>query len=158
MSPTLYRQDPRGTATLVTMPKKRSEPESLDDLWTEWEELRAELSTWHFYVGPVGVSARFNSMRFARYFVAFHLLVAASGAVLIFISDGAPRDLGLALVVGALFGFGAFIAQVWSAQVDREAWLREDEARQRVETLNARIERAMKHQQRAIQSAAEAGD
>jgi hypothetical protein len=90
-----------------------SASESFEDLWTEWQELRDELSTWHFYVGPIGISARFNSMRFTRYFVGLHLLVALCGTDLIFVSDGVPRDLGLALVVGALFGFGAFIAQVW---------------------------------------------
>jgi len=81
-------------------------------------------------------------MRFAAAFVSFHLLVLATGAVLIFVG-GAPRDLGMALVVGALFGFGAFIAQVWTMQVSREQWLSEDEIRGRLADLNARWDRAL---------------
>jgi hypothetical protein len=136
------------------MPDKseQSAPESLEDLWSEWHELRLELSTWNFYVGPVGVSAQFNSMRFARYFVGFHLLVGIVGTVLILVVDGAFRDLGMALVVGALFGFGAFIAQVWAAQVSREHFLAEDRVRQRVEALNARIDRAVEHERRIVPS------
>ena len=34
---------------------------------------------------------------------------------------GATQALGVALIVGGLFSFGAFVAQIWSAAVQREA-------------------------------------
>jgi hypothetical protein len=88
-------------------------------LMDEYNKLVNDMSGWQFHVGPIRLSGYFNSMRFARYFVGFHIGVGAAGTVLIFFG-GAPRDLGVAMVVGALFGFGAFLAQVWTVQVEME--------------------------------------
>ncbi|WP_405059622.1 hypothetical protein OG474_43790 [Kribbella sp. NBC_01505] len=126
------------------MGKKPQSSEDLDALWVQWEDLRDELSTWNFRLGPVGINARFGSLRLAKYFVGFHLVVAIIGALLIFLTEDAPRDLGMALIVGALFGLGAFIAQVWAAQVSREEWLREDQMRRKISELDTKIERALK--------------
>ena len=58
-------------------------------------------------MGPIRLRSYFNSMRFARYFVGFHVLVGLIGGGLICFG-GSARDLGMAMVVGALFGLGAY--------------------------------------------------
>lgn len=123
----------------------KTSPDSIGELRDEWREIQRRLSTWNFYIGRVGFSAEFNSMRFARYFVGFHVLVGIMGGALIF-TAGPARELGMALVVGALFGLGAFIAQVWSTQVSTERWLVEDELRTRIATLHTRFDLALENQ------------
>ncbi|TCC40990.1 hypothetical protein [Kribbella speibonae] len=100
------------------------------ELIAEHDRLMDAISGWQFRMGPVRLRGYFNSMRFARYFVGFHIVVGLAGAALIFFG-GSPRDLGMAMVVGALFGFGAFLAQVWTMQVEKEHWLEEDDIRRR---------------------------
>ena len=93
--------------------------ESSESILAELDEFHRSLSGWHFAAGPVYLRGAFSSMRLARYFVAFHVLVGVVGGALIF-SDGPARELGMALVVGALFAFGAFVSQLWAVQVQHE--------------------------------------
>jgi hypothetical protein len=41
----------------------------------EYDSLFDDISGWQVRIGPVRLSGRFNSMRFARYFVGFHVTV-----------------------------------------------------------------------------------
>jgi hypothetical protein len=74
----------------------------------------------------------------------WHLLLGAAGATSILFWDGG-RELGIALLVGALFSFGSFLAQFWSQAMDRQrefvekVW-HEDDIRRMRETLNALTE------------------
>ncbi len=119
----------------------------MDRVLTDWHDFQREASTWQFAVGPLRFRSAFKSMRFARYFVDFHLLVGATGGVLIF-ARGPARDLGMALVVGALFAFGAFVAQVWSVQVQEE---RNEAHQARHADLIDRYNRAVEQQTRNSQ-------
>ena len=110
-----------------------------DALIAEHDRLMDAIAGWQFRMGPVRLSGYFNSMRFARYFVGFHVVIALVGAGLIFFG-GSPRDLGMAMVVGALFGFGAFLAQVWTVQVEKEHWLIEDDVRGRYSEVVNRLQ------------------
>ena len=77
---------------------------------------------WHLQAGPVRLRGRIGSQSFALMFTLFHLVVAAVGAVLTFVGSSV-ESLGVALVVGALFGFGSFISQVWAQGMERERQL-----------------------------------
>lgn len=132
------------------MAEGRPQPstESLEDVQADLWALRREVSTWHFDARYFHFSGRFNSGRFARYFVGFHGLAGTIGGVMIFFSDPL-RSLGVAMVVGTLFGFGTFIGQVWTMQVTREHWLTEDKVRSRAADIDARLNRALENQPRS---------
>jgi hypothetical protein len=118
-----------------------------DALIAEYNKLMDNMSGWQFHMGPIRLSGYFTSMRFARYFVGFHIVVGVAGAVLIFFG-GPPRDLGMAMVVGALFGFGAFLAQVWTVQVEKEHSVLAGQAREKYLELVEKL--------RAVEQAGEA--
>jgi hypothetical protein len=75
--------------------------------------------SWGIKVGPIRVRRRIGSQLFAKLYVLFNLGLAMLGGLLIFAGESAS-DLGIALVVGALFSFGAFLTEVWSQTVDGE--------------------------------------
>ena len=134
------------TDILLDVPDQgTSSAETLRQINEQLEALRARLQTWHMSAGRVRVSGRFGSMRLAQVFLGFHLLIVLSGGALIFVG-GAAQSLGIAMVVGAIFGFGAFIAQVWALQVERERWLVEDQVREEIGDLTAKLEQAMMNQ------------
>ena len=113
--------------------------ESSESILAELDEFNRNVAGWQFAAGPVYVRGAFSSMRLARYFIVFHLLVWVVGGVLI-LTDGPARELGMALVVGALFGFGAFVSQVWTLQVQKE---RGDANQARRSELLDRLNRAL---------------
>jgi hypothetical protein len=57
-------------------------------------------------------------------YIAFHVTCLAVGIVLI-IHGGTPKDIGIAVVVGAIFAFGSFMAQWWAVVVQRELSVRD---------------------------------
>ena len=57
-------------------------------------------------------------------YIAFHAACFVIGIVLITLG-GIPRDVGIAVVVGALFAFGSFMAQWWAVVVQREISVRD---------------------------------
>lgn len=86
---------------------------------TRSEELLTRLLTWRLRIGPLLLERSVSSGTIAKAFAAWHLVLLGVGVV--FTTAWANlRELGIALVVGALFGFGAFIAQVWSMGMTRE--------------------------------------
>jgi hypothetical protein len=105
-----------------------------DDVASALGELDALMNRWNLALGPVRISRHLNSMSVAWLVVGFNLVLATVGAFMIFAPDPL-RSLGIALVVGALFAIGAFIAQVWAAQVAREYILCEEEIREKVREI-----------------------
>jgi hypothetical protein len=67
-----------------------------------------------------------------------------------FFLPGVFPDLGAATVVGSLFGFGAFLAQVWTRQTEREESKAEDEYRQALSEIEQRRRRVAKKLLREI--------
>jgi hypothetical protein len=57
-------------------------------------------------------------------YIIFNLACLAVGFVLI-TYPGTPRDIGIAVVAGAIFAFGAFAAQWWAVLVQRELSIRD---------------------------------
>ena len=77
-------------------------------------------SRWQLRGGPVRISAVVSSGRITWVIIVFNTVCLVLGAVLI-ISGGATRiALGIAIVVGAVFSFGAFLTQFWAVAVTRE--------------------------------------
>lgn len=80
-------------------------------------ELRDDLRpNWHVYAGKVAIPARLNSAGFSWLYVGLNALAFIFGVACIFFG-GSWRELGIALVVGAMFGASALVAQVLSVQL-----------------------------------------
>lgn len=73
---------------------------------------------WRFGLGPIRIRYPASPMFIVQVFVLFHILCFAVGAALIF-TTGPTRELGIAMVVGAIFAFGAFVAQFWAVSYER---------------------------------------
>jgi hypothetical protein len=63
---------------------------------------------------------RINSALLAVIYVLFNAVCLILGITFVFFK-GAVQTLGVSLIVGSLFSFGAFVAQFWSAAMQREA-------------------------------------
>jgi hypothetical protein len=80
-------------------------------------ELRDDLRpNWHVYVGKVAIPARLNSAGFSWLYAGLNALAFTIRRRL-HLLRGAWRELGIALIVGAMFGVSAFVAQVLSVQL-----------------------------------------
>ena len=69
-------------------------------------------SYWGARYGPVRLQARMSSLRIAQVFITFCALTFGVGAAFTFL-DG-TRELGIAMVVGAMFTAGSVIVQYWA--------------------------------------------
>jgi hypothetical protein len=82
-----------------------------------------EAHRWQFSWGRLRITATPSQQTLFRLFAGFHVATGLGGVVLILKGSGRAADLGIALVVGALFGIGAFMAEVWGRTVDKTAWM-----------------------------------
>jgi hypothetical protein len=103
-------------------------PESeIDQLHAQLRSVRGELaqevallsSRWTINLGRYHVSYSFPAAALSAVYTAFNLACLAAGVVFIFLG-GTIATLGIAMVVGALFAFGTWIAQVWIVTAQRE--------------------------------------
>jgi hypothetical protein len=77
-------------------------------------------SGWRADLGPVAIRVTASSGLITRIYVLFNVLCFVFGVAFIFLNE-LFRALGIALVVGALFSFGTFMAQWWD-----HAWQRQN--------------------------------
>jgi hypothetical protein len=75
-------------------------------------ELQHVASSWRFMFGPIRVNFRFGPGVITAFYASFISICLLAGVVFCFFG-GTLAALGAALVVGALFSFGAFVAQFW---------------------------------------------
>ncbi|RZT15200.1 hypothetical protein EV649_5986 [Kribbella sp. VKM Ac-2569] len=130
----------------------------LSDQLDAIDEARAEAegdryNWWAVVVGPLRLAGYVGSQHLGWLFAGFHLVVASTGILFFFLPGNLP-NLGAALVVGALFGFGAFLAQMWAIQVEREAGRQEDEYRKLLRDLDLRqqsVERKIRRETRRLE-------
>lgn len=115
--------------------------DSPEEINAEFAELHQTLSGWGLTLGPIRFSGTFGSQRITRIYVTLHVLLLLGGAALIVWASDALQDLGTALVVGSLFAFGAFVAQVWALQAQREMWVTEAATREWIDDLLERASR-----------------
>ena len=85
-------------------------------LWAEYRRVGPKWSAGN----PTRPQVRINSALFAMIYVLFNSVCLILGLIFVFFK-GAGQALGISLVVGSLFSFGAFVAQFWSAAMQREA-------------------------------------
>jgi hypothetical protein len=85
-------------------------------LWAEYRRVGPQWSAGN----PARPQVRINSALFAMIYALFNSVCLIFGLIFVFFK-GATQALGIALVVGSLFSFGAFVAQFWSAAMQREA-------------------------------------
>jgi hypothetical protein len=83
-------------------------------------ELRDDLRpNWHVYLGKVAIPARLNAKGFSWLYAGLNAFAFAFGIACIFFG-GSWRELGIALIVGAMFGMSTFVAQMLSVQLTVE--------------------------------------
>ena len=85
-------------------------------LWAEYRRVGPKWSAGN----PTRSQVRINSALFAMIYVLFNAACLILGLTFVFFK-GAAQTLGVSLIVGSLFSFGAFVAQFWSAAMQREA-------------------------------------
>jgi hypothetical protein len=84
-----------------------------------WSEFKRKAHGWQFAAGPIRIVANVGPRTTSIIFIAFNTACFIAGIALMFVSDLAA-SIGAALIVGALFSFGAFVAQFWVAAFQRE--------------------------------------
>jgi hypothetical protein len=89
------------------------------DIFERYRSLRKEFTTWTIEFGPIRISTPEGTNSLAITFIIWHALTFITG-VLVTIFWANNRALGVALVVGSLFGFGSFLAQVWAQGMAKE--------------------------------------
>lgn len=75
-------------------------------------ELQRVTSSWLFTFGPIRFHFRFGPGVINAFYASFISICLLAGVIFCFFG-GILAALGAALVVGALFSFGAFVAQFW---------------------------------------------
>ena len=93
-----------------------AEIEALDNEY--WDARTWAVAGWQYRLGPLQLRGRFSSGSIANIYLAFCAVTLLGGGVLAVLDP--TRELGVALVVGAIFAGGAFVAQWWTLQVDNE--------------------------------------
>lgn len=84
-------------------------------LWSHYEELRG---SWTFRLGPISMTSNFRSTAITKVYMMFIVLCAMVGGVLTFVES--TKELGIALLAGAILAFGSFASQFWAIAVQRD--------------------------------------
>lgn len=93
---------------------------------------------------------RFNPIAFLKSVVVLYLLLGATGVWLIFDRGNNWSDLGVGLVVGALFGVGSLIAAMWEAAFNWWSSLAALEYEPENDTIRECNRRVLEIQQRLV--------
>jgi len=87
-----------------------------DAFWEEWRYIEPK---WHLSIGPIRVQSAVGSQLIVRVFILFNAACFAAGIALV-LAGGLLASIGVALIVGVLFSFGAFITQFWAVATQAE--------------------------------------
>jgi hypothetical protein len=74
---------------------------------------------WQLKAGPVSLHGALTSSQITWLYILFNAACIAAGVALVFFK-GYLQTLGISLIVGGLFSFGAFAAQLWSVALQEE--------------------------------------
>jgi hypothetical protein len=77
------------------------------------------MGRWSFHLGPFKIKRHVSAMLIVQVYVVFNVACFFSGVGIAFIG-GVFTVIGTALIVGALFSFGAFVAQFWTVRVQQD--------------------------------------
>jgi hypothetical protein len=91
----------------------RQSLEELQEINAEFDNEFGQLfSRWGFSLGLIKIDRPLNALFISQVFIVFDIVCFAAGVALAFVG-GAFTTIGTALIVGALFSFGALVAQLW---------------------------------------------
>ena len=89
----------------------REELQAVDQEFREaWYSIAGE---WQFSLGPINIQRKIGSVTIAQVYVIFNAACFATGIALALLG-GTISTVGVSLIVGALFSFGALVAQFWT--------------------------------------------
>jgi hypothetical protein len=97
----------------------------LEEVNRELEEMFKDGNSWYLTGGPLRIKLWLPPPLLSMMFASLHFAAGLGGIWLILRGSERGANLGSALLVGALFGIGAFMAAVWGKTVDKTAWMYE---------------------------------
>jgi hypothetical protein len=109
----MISMDEQGTASENLQEEIRNTEEAIDN------EIERLLPEWQVSIGRLNFSSAIGSEGITVIYVLFNSLCFILGVIFILLG-GVLQVLGVALVVGGLFSFGAFVVQFWAIAVQRE--------------------------------------
>jgi hypothetical protein len=83
------------------------------------QEFNRLTPSWKFAIGPLRFQLHIGSTAITWVYTVFNFICLAAG-ISATLARGIWTSLGVALVVGALFSFGTFVAQWWLVEMTRE--------------------------------------
>ena len=98
--------------------KRQLLQEQLSSIEQEIQNKVYERAAMEWGLGPIRRASTTSGL-IVTLFLGFHLACLASGIAMITIG-GLFQTIGIAVTVGAIFGFGSFMAQWWAVVVQRE--------------------------------------
>ncbi|MEU6646759.1 hypothetical protein ABZ863_30040 [Saccharomonospora sp. NPDC046836] len=90
-----------------------------DRIVARYNEINSAIHTWGIKIGPWRWVRPVHTGAISIIFALWHLSAFATGVLITILWEGG-KELGVALVVGALFGVGSFLSQMWSQGMDRQ--------------------------------------
>jgi hypothetical protein len=81
--------------------------------------LRDKAETWGLSVGPIRIQGTFSDESITIIFVVLNAACFALG-VAFSLHGGTLNSLGVSLIVGSIFGIGAFVGQLWAVSYQRQ--------------------------------------
>lgn len=114
---------------MKAMPESQETPSQdaeLNALTQRLEQLRQDFHQqlvephqyWQLHYGPVRIRRKLSSRTVTSAFLSFWLITLVAGVTTLFFAP--TQDLGIALVVAAVFTAGSFLVQMWTAQIEVE--------------------------------------
>jgi ribosomal protein S13 len=85
--------------------------------YAELQEIYGDFKTWGIGIGRLRIQARVGTNTIALVFLLWHILAGIAGVTITIIWKD-NKELGVALIVGSLFGVGSFMSQFWSQAMD----------------------------------------
>lgn len=89
-----------------------------DQIAARYREIYRGIHTWGLTIGRWHWTRVVGNSGISIIFAVWHLAAFCAGAIITIFWDSG-KELGVALVVGALFGVGSFLSQMWSQGMDR---------------------------------------
>ncbi len=96
----------------------RQELRDIDEAF--WREFYRTFARWNIGVGSFRINAPATSAQLAIGFFLFNSMCFAVG-IIFTVLGGVWTALGVAMIVGSLFSFGTFVAQLWVVHRQRAA-------------------------------------
>jgi hypothetical protein len=84
----------------------------------------SDMRIWRLRLGPLVLARQVGSQTVTHLYMVFNTVLFGAGVVMAFL-ESPVQELGIALIVGAIFSYGSFLSQFWTVLVQNERDIRE---------------------------------